>query len=166
MNILSIQSWVAYGHVGNASAVFPLQRLGAEVWAINTVQFSNHTGYGAWRGQVFPESLIRVADLLSQVGRGLFADVSAYHVQRGADPGGDPGRREDVPVLDVAQPPHPLRVRVAPLPPGDVRPVGRGPPAVQEPRVYLKGSGEDLSGVDQEPPNAHVAPGGRVVLGL
>lgn len=59
MNILSIQSWVAYGHVGNSSAVFPLQRLGAEVWAVNTVQFSNHTGYGAWRGQVFPESLIR-----------------------------------------------------------------------------------------------------------
>ncbi|HEY4252432.1 MAG TPA: pyridoxal kinase PdxY [Roseomonas sp.] len=57
--ILSIQSWVAYGHVGNASAVFPLQRLGAEVWAINTVQFSNHTGYGAWRGQVFDAGLIR-----------------------------------------------------------------------------------------------------------
>ena len=54
VNILSIQSWVAFGHVGNASAVFPLQRLGAEVWAINTVQFSNHTGYGSWRGQVFP----------------------------------------------------------------------------------------------------------------
>jgi pyridoxine kinase len=53
MNILSIQSWVAYGHVGNASAAFPLQRLGAEVWAVNTVQFSNHTGYGAWTGQVF-----------------------------------------------------------------------------------------------------------------
>jgi pyridoxine kinase len=59
MNILSIQSWVAYGHVGNASAVFPLQRLGAEVWAVNTVQFSNHTGYGAWRGQVFDAQLIR-----------------------------------------------------------------------------------------------------------
>jgi len=59
MNILSIQSWVAYGHVGNASAVFPLQRLGAEVWAINTVQFSNHTGYGSWRGQVFPAAMIR-----------------------------------------------------------------------------------------------------------
>ena len=58
VNILSIQSWVAYGHVGNASAVFPLQRLGAEVWAINTVQFSNHPGYGAWRGQVLPASLI------------------------------------------------------------------------------------------------------------
>jgi pyridoxine kinase len=59
MNILSIQSWVAYGHVGNASATFPLQRLGAEVWAVNTVQFSNHTGYGAWRGQVFSEELVR-----------------------------------------------------------------------------------------------------------
>lgn len=58
MNILSIQSWVAYGHVGNASAAFPLQRLGAEVWAIHTVQFSNHPGYGAWRGQVLPAALI------------------------------------------------------------------------------------------------------------
>jgi pyridoxine kinase len=53
MNILSIQSHVAYGHVGNASAVFPMQRLGVEVWAIHTVQFSNHTGYGAWKGRVF-----------------------------------------------------------------------------------------------------------------
>ena len=59
LNILSIQSWVAYGHVGNASAVFPLQRLGAEVWAVNTVQFSNHTGYGAWRGSVFGAELIQ-----------------------------------------------------------------------------------------------------------
>ena len=58
LNILSIQSWVSYGHVGNASAVFPLQRLGAEVWAVNTVQFSNHTGYGAWRGTVFGAELI------------------------------------------------------------------------------------------------------------
>lgn len=53
MNILSIQSWVAYGHVGNAAAMFPMQRLGHEVWAVNTVQFSNHTGYGAWKGAVF-----------------------------------------------------------------------------------------------------------------
>lgn len=59
MNILSIQSWVAYGHVGNASAVFPLQRLGAEVWAVHTVQFSNHTGYGAWTGQVFTGEAVR-----------------------------------------------------------------------------------------------------------
>ncbi len=53
MNILSIQSWVAYGHVGNAAAAFPMQRLGHEVWTVNTVQFSNHTGYGQWTGQVF-----------------------------------------------------------------------------------------------------------------
>jgi pyridoxine kinase len=59
VNILSIQSWVAYGHVGNASAVFPLQRLGAEVWAINTVQFSNHTGYGHWTGDVFTGESVR-----------------------------------------------------------------------------------------------------------
>jgi len=54
MNILSIQSHVAYGYVGNRAATFPLQRLGLEVWAINTVQFSNHTGYGAWTGEVYP----------------------------------------------------------------------------------------------------------------
>jgi pyridoxine kinase len=53
MNILSIQSHVAFGHVGNASAVFPMQRLGCEVWPIHTVQFSNHTGYGDWKGRVF-----------------------------------------------------------------------------------------------------------------
>lgn len=58
MNILSIQSHVAYGHVGNASAVFPMQRLGVDVWPIHTVQFSNHTGYGAWKGRVFDGGMI------------------------------------------------------------------------------------------------------------
>jgi pyridoxine kinase len=58
VNILSIQSHVAYGHVGNSAAVFPMQRLGHEVWPIHTVQFSNHTGYGAWRGEVLPTSII------------------------------------------------------------------------------------------------------------
>lgn len=53
MNILSIQSHVAYGHAGNAAAVFPMQRLGVEVWPVHTVQFSNHTGYGDWKGRVF-----------------------------------------------------------------------------------------------------------------
>src|SRR3954466_12216527 len=51
--VLSIQSHVAFGHVGNSSAVFPLQRLGIEVWPVHTVQFSNHTGYGEWRGRDF-----------------------------------------------------------------------------------------------------------------
>jgi pyridoxine kinase len=51
--VLSIQSHVTYGHVGNSSAVFPLQRLGIEVWPVHTVQFSNHTGYGEWTGRVY-----------------------------------------------------------------------------------------------------------------
>jgi pyridoxine kinase len=59
MNILSIQSHVAYGHVGNSAAVFPLQRIGVEVWPVHTVQFSNHTGYGEWQGEVFDAGLIR-----------------------------------------------------------------------------------------------------------
>ena len=50
--ILSIQSHVAYGYVGNRAAVFPLQCMGYDVIAVNTVQFSNHTGYGAWAGEV------------------------------------------------------------------------------------------------------------------
>ena len=58
MNLLSIQSHVAYGHVGNAAAVFPLQRMGVEVWPIHTVQFSNHTGYGNWKGSVFDAGMI------------------------------------------------------------------------------------------------------------
>ena len=57
--IISIQSHVAYGHVGNSAAVFPLQRLGHEVWPVNTVLFSNHTGYGVWRGRVLPVADVR-----------------------------------------------------------------------------------------------------------
>ncbi len=56
MAILSIQSHVAYGHVGNSAAVFPLQRVGHEVWPIHTVNFSNHTGYGDWGGPLIPAS--------------------------------------------------------------------------------------------------------------
>lgn len=59
MNIISIQSHVAYGHVGNSAAVFPLQRIGVEVWPVHTVQFSNHTGYGQWQGRVFDAGMIR-----------------------------------------------------------------------------------------------------------
>jgi pyridoxine kinase len=58
MAILSIQSAVAYGSVGNAAAVFPLQRLGFEVWRVDTVLFSNHTGYGAWRGTGLDPKLV------------------------------------------------------------------------------------------------------------
>ncbi|HYC03637.1 MAG TPA: pyridoxal kinase PdxY [Azospirillaceae bacterium] len=65
--ILSIQSHVAYGHVGNRAAVFPLERLGFETIAVNTVQFSNHTGYGSWTGTVFP------AEHIAEIVRGVEA---------------------------------------------------------------------------------------------
>ncbi len=58
MPILSIQSHVAYGHVGNSAAVFPLQRLGFEVWPVHTVQFAAHTGYGPPKGRVFDAAMI------------------------------------------------------------------------------------------------------------
>lgn len=71
MNILSIQSSVAYGHAGNSSAVFPLQRLGHEAWPVYTVHFSNHTGYGEWRGPVFePETVREVITGIEE--RGVF----------------------------------------------------------------------------------------------
>ncbi len=59
LNILSIQSHVAFGYVGNRAATFPLQRLGHNVIAINTVQFSNHTGYGSFTGQIFSSQHIK-----------------------------------------------------------------------------------------------------------
>jgi len=62
MRFLSLQSHVAYGYVGNRAATFPLQRLGHEVWAVNTVEFSNHTGYGAWQGRT--ASAEQVADIV------------------------------------------------------------------------------------------------------
>src|ERR1700734_1571231 len=56
--ILSIQSHVVYGHVGNSAAVFPLARLGREVWPLMTVQFSSHAGYAGWRGRAFDAGMI------------------------------------------------------------------------------------------------------------
>jgi len=76
MAILSIQSAVAYGHVGNSAAVFPLQRLGHEVWPVDTVQFSNHTGYGAWRGRAWDAATL--AEVIRGVGeRGAFQRCDA-----------------------------------------------------------------------------------------
>ena len=56
--ILSIQSHVVYGHVGNSAAVFPLQRLGREVWPLMSVQFSSHAGYSGWRGRAFDAAMV------------------------------------------------------------------------------------------------------------
>ncbi len=51
-NVLSIQSHVVFGRAGNSAAVFPMSRMGINVWPLNTVQFSNHTQYGRWTGSV------------------------------------------------------------------------------------------------------------------
>jgi pyridoxine kinase len=76
MGILSIQSLVAYGHAGNSAALFPLQRLGRVVWPVMTVHFSNHTGYGDWRGPLLTAQ--DVADVIAGVeDRGAFASCEA-----------------------------------------------------------------------------------------
>lgn len=73
-NILSIQSAVSFGHVGNSAAVFPLQRIGHEVWPVYTVNFSNHTGYGSWKGPMIPAEDVR--EVIAGIGdRGALKDV-------------------------------------------------------------------------------------------
>ena len=74
--VLSIQSSVAFGHVGNSAAVFPLQRLGVEVWPVLTVHFSNHTGYGEWRGPMLAAS--DVAEVITGIEeRGALPGIDA-----------------------------------------------------------------------------------------
>ena len=67
MQVLSVQSSVAYGHVGNAAATFPLQRLGHEVWPVDTVNYSNHPGFGSYRGGVFHAT--DIAEILDELDR-------------------------------------------------------------------------------------------------
>lgn len=81
MNILSLQSQVAYGHVGNSAAVFALQRVGCEVWAIPTVHLSNHPGYGAARGgSADPSRIVAIIEGLKEVGAlaGCDAALTGY----------------------------------------------------------------------------------------
>ncbi|WP_231979817.1 pyridoxal kinase [Tessaracoccus coleopterorum] len=74
--VVSIQSAVAYGHAGNSAAVFPLQRLGVDVWPVYTVNFSNHTGYGSWRGPHIPADQVR--EVVRGIGeRGVLEQVDA-----------------------------------------------------------------------------------------
>jgi pyridoxine kinase len=68
MNVLSIQSEVVYGTVGQRAARFALQRLGHDVWAIPTVILSNHTGYAHVEGDTMP------ADFIFRLAAGLIAN--------------------------------------------------------------------------------------------
>src|SRR3990172_2818275 len=75
-NVLSIQSAVCYGRVGNRAAAFALERLGFEVWPVDTVRFSNHPGRGSFRGRVADPA--EVSDLIWGLAeRGLFAECDA-----------------------------------------------------------------------------------------
>lgn len=76
LSMLSIQSCVSFGHVGNSAVTFPLQLLGVNVWPIHTVLFSNHTGYGNWRGKII--DLATVKDVFVGIKeRGVFANCNA-----------------------------------------------------------------------------------------
>lgn len=68
-HLLAIQSHVVFGHAGNSAAVFPMQRVGVNVWPLNTVQFSNHTQYGQWTGEVLaPEQIPALVDGIATIG--------------------------------------------------------------------------------------------------
>ena len=74
--IVSVQSWVATGHVGNAAAQFALQRCGFEVCALPTTLLSNHPGHGAHAGQAIDPALL--AALVEGVAaRGVLASAAA-----------------------------------------------------------------------------------------
>jgi pyridoxine kinase len=74
--ILSVQSSVAYGHVGNSAVTFPLMRMGVEVWPVITVHFSNHTGYDSWRGPLLSAS--DLSDVVRGIDeRGVLGEVDA-----------------------------------------------------------------------------------------
>jgi pyridoxine kinase len=69
MNILSIQSQVVYGHVGNSAAQFILQRLGHDVWAVPTTLFSNHLAKPSWTGKLIAQAdVAALLDGLAQLG--------------------------------------------------------------------------------------------------
>ena len=67
--ILSVQSSVAYGHVGNSAATFPLMRMGCEVWPVLTVHFSNNTSYPQWKGPLLrPDDVHDVVEGIDALG--------------------------------------------------------------------------------------------------
>lgn len=61
-HVISIQSQVAFGHVGNSAAVYPMQAHGIEVIAVPTTLLSNHPGYPTFKGRILDAALVK--DLL------------------------------------------------------------------------------------------------------
>lgn len=89
MRVLSIQSSVSYGHVGNSAAVFPLQRIGVEVMPVYTVAFSNHTGYGSWRGPLMSGDEVRDIVIGIEERGGLIGVDAVLSGYQGGDSIGD-----------------------------------------------------------------------------
>jgi pyridoxine kinase len=135
LNILSIQSHVAYGHVGNSAVVLPLQRLGHNVWPVHTAMLSNHTGYSDYGGGAVPAAeLAAVVDALDRRGAlercdavlsGYLGDVAAGDVVLdavarvrtngdGAMYGCDPVMGDDGAIYVDAAIPQFMRERAAP----------------------------------------------------
>lgn len=78
-SVLSIQSHVVHGYVGGRAAVFPLQTQGWEVDTVNTVNFSNHTGYGSFSGSTLaPEELESIFTQLLKLGISYQAIITGY----------------------------------------------------------------------------------------
>ena len=136
MELLSIQSSVAFGHVGNSAAVFPLQRLGIEVWPVNTVEFSNHTGYGSWKGPVLAAS--DVADILEGITRDAVMELAERELDM-------PVERRDVDRTELYAADEVFLTgtgyQIAPVVQVDGRPVGTGemgPVAARLQELYFK----------------------------
>lgn len=77
-SVISIQSQVVYGHVGNSAAVLPMQARGLNVAAVPTTLLSNHPGYETMRGRVLEPEL--VSDLLRGVEERGLIETSRYIV--------------------------------------------------------------------------------------
>lgn len=78
-SLLSVQSHVAHGYVGGRAATFPLQYLGWDIDNINTVNFSNHTGYGHFEGSAIkPEELAALLKGLNDIKCSYDVVISGY----------------------------------------------------------------------------------------
>mmetsp|Transcript_27989 Transcript_27989/g.70837 ORF Transcript_27989/g.70837 Transcript_27989/m.70837 type:complete len:673 (+) Transcript_27989:133-2151(+) len=79
--VLSIQSHVVHGYVGNKSAIFPLQLLNFDVDPVNSVHFSNHTGYPSFSGDVLsPDQLWKIYESLRGLEKNMYSHVLTGYI--------------------------------------------------------------------------------------
>ena len=156
--VLSIQSAVACGHVGNSAATLPLQRLGFDVLAVNTVQLAHHPGHGRWRGhKVAPAAIAEIVGGLEE--HGALGDcVAVLSGYLGDSAVADVVLRA-VAAVRAARPDALYHVRS-----GDRRRPQRGVRRRRDPRAHARRPGAARRCRDAEPlraRGAHGAGGGR-----